>query len=191
MPDCADVLCHCVRTPIGRSGGSVNAIAASGPGARLVGEELRRSGLDPEKDATVVFGNVIQAGSAMNPARQAALNGGLPASIPAMTVTRASGSGAEAFDRAGWAAGDVERAGINEAFAAITLALTDEPGRSEDLVTVEGGAIAHGPPIGATGAVGATGLLHPMARDGIRRGLVTLCIAGGQGIAGLPERDDG
>jgi acetyl-CoA C-acetyltransferase len=84
----------------------------------------------------------------------------------------------------------VERAEINEAFAAIAIALTDELGLSEDIVNVEGGAIAHGHPIGATGAVLATRLLHSMARDGIRRGLVTLCIGGGQGIALLIERDN-
>ncbi len=53
----------------------------------------------------------------------------------------------------------------------------------EDIVNVEGGAIAHGHPIGATGAVLTTRLLHSMKRDGIRRGVVTLCIGGGQGIA--------
>jgi acetyl-CoA C-acetyltransferase len=50
-------------------------------------------------------------------------------------------------------------------------------------VNVEGGAIAHGHPIGATGAVLTTRLLHSMQRDGIKRGVVTLCIGGGQGIA--------
>ena len=53
----------------------------------------------------------------------------------------------------------------------------------EDIVNPEGGAIAHGHPIGATGAVLTTRLLHPMRRDGQRRGIVTLCIGGGQGIA--------
>ena len=50
-------------------------------------------------------------------------------------------------------------------------------------MNVEGGAIAHGHPIGATGAVLTTRLLHSMKRDGIERGVVTLCIGGGQGIA--------
>ena len=53
----------------------------------------------------------------------------------------------------------------------------------EDVVNVEGGAIAHGHPIGATGAVLTTRLLHSMQRDGLKRGVVTLCIGGGQGIA--------
>lgn len=51
-----------------------------------------------------------------------------------------------------------------------------------DIVNVDGGAIAHGHPIGATGAVLVTRLLHAMRRDGVRRGIVTLCIGGGQGI---------
>ncbi len=61
--------------------------------------------------------------------------------------------------------------------------MTRELGLSEDIVNVEGGAIAHGHPIGATGAVLTTRLLYSMQRDGIKRGVVTLCIAGGQGIA--------
>lgn len=89
----------------------------------------------------------------------------------------------QALDRAGWKIGDIERIEINEAFAAIAIAVTRELGLSEDVVNVEGGAIAHGHPIGATGAVLTTRLLHSMKRDGIERGVVTLCIGGGQGIA--------
>ena len=93
-----------------------------------------------------------------------------------------------ALDRAGWSIGDLERIEINEAFAAIVIALMQELGIPEDIVNVEGGAIAHGHPIGATGAVLVTRLLHSMRRDGIRRGMVTLCIGGGQGIALALER---
>jgi acetyl-CoA C-acetyltransferase len=89
----------------------------------------------------------------------------------------------QALDRAGWELADIERAEVNEAFAAIVLALMRELGLPEDIVNVEGGAIAHGHPIGATGAVLTTRLLHAMRRDGVRRGLVTLCIGGGQGVA--------
>jgi len=89
----------------------------------------------------------------------------------------------QALDRAGWKIGDIERIEINEAFAAIAIAVTRELGLAEDIVNVEGGAIAHGHPIGATGAVLTTRLLHSMKRDGIERGVVTLCIGGGQGIA--------
>jgi len=88
-----------------------------------------------------------------------------------------------ALERAGWKTGDVQRIEINEAFAAIALGVTKDLGLSEDVVNVEGGAVAHGHPIGATGAVLATRILHSMQRDGIKRGIVTLCIGGGQGIA--------
>jgi acetyl-CoA C-acetyltransferase len=88
-----------------------------------------------------------------------------------------------ALERAGWRAADVERVEINEAFAAIAIVVARELGFPEDIVNVEGGAIAHGHPIGATGGVLTTRLIHSMRRDGLRRGLVTLCIGGGQGIA--------
>jgi acetyl-CoA C-acetyltransferase len=94
----------------------------------------------------------------------------------------------QALARAGWTIADVERVEINEAFAAIALACLRELGLPEDRVNVEGGAIAHGHPIGATGAVLTTRLLHSMQRDGLRRGIVTLCIGGGQGIALALER---
>ena len=89
----------------------------------------------------------------------------------------------KALSRAGWRLSDVERFEINEAFAAVPLAIAQELGLPEDVINVEGGAIAHGHPIGATGAVLTTRLLHGMRRDGLRRGMVTLCIGGGQGIA--------
>jgi acetyl-CoA C-acetyltransferase len=88
-----------------------------------------------------------------------------------------------ALQRAGWKTDEVQRYEINEAFAGIALACLRELGLSEDVVNVEGGAIAHGHPIGATGAVLTTRLLYSMKRDGLKRGVVTLCIGGGQGIA--------
>jgi acetyl-CoA C-acetyltransferase len=89
----------------------------------------------------------------------------------------------QALERAGWKTTDIERIEINEAFAAIAIAVAKDLGLPQDIVNVEGGAIAHGHPIGATGAVLTTRLLHSMQRDGLRRGVVTLCIGGGQGIA--------
>jgi acetyl-CoA C-acetyltransferase len=89
----------------------------------------------------------------------------------------------QALQRAGWEIGSVERAEINEAFAAIAIVVARELGLSDEIVNVDGGAVAHGHPIGATGAVLTTKLIHSMRRDGLKRGLVTLCIGGGQGIA--------
>jgi acetyl-CoA C-acetyltransferase len=94
----------------------------------------------------------------------------------------------QALDRAGWRISDVERFEINEAFAAIALAVMRDLGIPEDVVNVEGNSIAHGHPIGATGALQTTRLLHSMQRDGIKRGVVTMCIGGGQGIALCLER---
>jgi acetyl-CoA C-acetyltransferase len=89
----------------------------------------------------------------------------------------------QALARAAWKVSDVERFEINEAFAAIALAVIRDLGLPEDVVNVEGNSIAHGHPIGATGALQTTRLLHSMQRDGIKRGVVTMCIGGGQGIA--------
>ena len=382
------VLCSPVRTAIGAFNGSLKTIPATALGATAVRETLRRSGLDPAAVGSIVMGNVIQAGNKMNPARQASIGGGVPVAVPAMTVNRVCGSGAQAIvtaaqqivagevdvavaggmenmdrapylmdggrwgyrmgpaeiqdsllrdgledafsgkhsgwhtedlvtyaqltredqdrfaersqkrfyaaqqagkfdgeivavelhgkkgvehfvrdeaprpettfdtlaklrpafrengtitagnapglnsagaamivadrafaearslqpiarlvaygvgavepgmfglgpvpavhralERAGWGIGEVERIEINEAFAAVPLAVGRELGLPEDIINVEGGAIAHGHPIGATGAILTTRLLHSMRRDGIRRGVVTLCIGGGQGIA--------
>jgi acetyl-CoA C-acetyltransferase len=382
------VLCSPVRTAIGAFNGSLKTIPATDLGAAVVRETLRRSGLDAAEIGSVVMGNVIQAGNKMNPARQAAIGGGVPVSVPAMTVNRVCGSGAQAvvtaaqqiavgevdaaiaggmenmdrapylmdggrwgyrmgpaeihdsmlrdglddafsgkhsgwhtedlvtqaqltraaqdrfaersqqrfgaaqragkfadeivavevrgkkamepfavdeaprpdttaetlaklrpafrdggtitagnapglnsgaaamivasrafadlksirplarlvaygvaavepgmfglgpipavrkaLERAGWKLADVERIEINEAFAAVPLAVAKELGLPEDIINVEGGAIAHGHPIGATGAVLTTRLIHSMRRDGLKRGIVTLCIGGGQGIA--------
>jgi acetyl-CoA C-acetyltransferase len=382
------VLSYPVRTAIGTLNGTLKATPATDLGAAVVRETVRRSGVDATRIGGIVMGNVIQAGNRMNPARQAALMGGIPVAVPAMTVNRVCGSGAQAiasaaqeiwlghvdiaiaggmenmdqapylvpggrwgyrmgdaqiydsmlldglndafsgqhsgwhtedlvskysiaredqdrwaarsqqrfsaaqtagkfkdeivaielpnskgpviFDkdehnrpdttveslsrltpafrkdgtitagnapglnsgaaamivaerefaernglepigrlvaygvgavepgmfgmgpvpavrqalaRARWSLGDVERVEINEAFAAVPLAVLRELGLPQDVTNVEGGAIAHGHPIGATGAVLTTRLLHGMRREGIRRGIVTLCIGGGQGIA--------
>lgn len=382
------VLCNPVRTPIGTYGGSLKNTPATTLGATVIREVLKRSGIAPEKVQTLVMGQVVQAGSKMNPARQAGIGGGLPIDVPALTVNRVCGSGAQgiasaaveimagyvdcaiaggmenmdmapyllpqgrwgarmgdvamldsmlldglhdafsgqhsgwhtedlvakfgltreeqdawalrsqqnfsaaqaagkfdaeivpveikgrkgpeffakdehnrpettaeslaklkpafrkdgtitagnapglntgaaamivaergwaeanglqpvarlasygvaavepgffgigpvpavrqALARAGWQVADVDRMEVNEAFAAIALACTRELGFAQDVVNVEGGAIAHGHPIGASGAVLTTRLIHSMQRDGLKRGIVTLCIGGGQGIA--------
>ncbi|NGO55089.1 acetyl-CoA C-acetyltransferase [Allomesorhizobium camelthorni] len=382
------VLAHPVRTAIGAYNGTLKGVPATELGAIAIRETLRRAGLSGDDIGTVIMGNVIQAGNRMNPARQAAIGGGLPVSVPALTVNRVCGSGAQAIlsaaleiaagdshaaiaggmenmdrapylmdgarwgyrmgpaqildsmltdglndafsgehsgwhtedlvtrlqitreaqdafaarsqqrfvaardgglfadeivaveikgrkgtesfvndeaprpettvetlarlrpafrpdgtitagnapglnsaaaalivaergfanakglepmarlagygvaavepgffglgpvpavrkalEKAGWTLGDVERIEINEAFAAVPLAIIRELGLPEDIVNVEGGAVAHGHPIGATGAILTTRLLYSMKRDGISKGIVTLCIGGGQGIA--------
>ncbi len=382
------VICQPVRTAIGAYNGSLKTVPAPALGAVVVRETLKRAGLDAAALGSVVMGNVVQAGNKMNPARQAAIGGGAPVEVPAMTVNRVCGSGAQAIvsaareiaageieaavaggmenmdrapylmdggrwgyrmgpaeildamltdglndafsgehsgwhtedlvaklqitraeqdafaarsqqrfaaaekagrfaaeivgveikgrkgpelfdrdeaprpdttveilaklkpafrkdgtitagnapglnsaaaamivaersfaeakgmapfgrlagygvaavepgmfglgpvpavrkalERAGWRLGDIERIEINEAFAAVPLAVMKQLGLPQDIVNVEGGAIAHGHPIGATGTVLVTRLLHAMKRDGLKKGMVTLCIGGGQGIA--------
>ena len=89
------VLCEAVRTPIGTYDGSLKTISAPDLGAIAIKAVLTRSTLDPAKVGTVVMGNVIQAGNKMNPARQSAVNSGIPVDVPAMTVNRVCGSGAQ------------------------------------------------------------------------------------------------
>src|SRR5438445_6190475 len=86
-----------VRTAIGTFGGSLKEIPAPDLGAAAIKAAVVRAGLDPEEVGTVVMGNVIQAGTKMNPARQAAIHAGLPVSVPAMAVNRVCGSGAQAI----------------------------------------------------------------------------------------------
>ncbi|MBX3539438.1 MAG: acetyl-CoA C-acetyltransferase [Chelatococcus sp.] len=388
MPKVEIILAHPVRTPIGAYNGALKTLPATTLGAIAVRETLERARLDPRDVDAVVLGNVIQAGNRMNPARQASVDGGIPVTVPAFTVNRVCGSGAQAIvsaaqeisagdaafmvaggmenmdrapylleggrwgyrmgaamvldsmmtdglndafsdqhsgwhtedlvekqqitreeqdafsvrsqqrfhaaqeaghfkseivpvdvkgrkgtevfstdeaprpdttmeglaklkpafrpngsitagnapglnsaaaavivaerrhaedkgvepmgrlvaygvsavepglfglgpvpavrktlEKAGWSLGDIDRIEINEAFAAVPIAVSRELGLPADIVNVEGGAIAHGHPIGATGAILVTRLLHAMKRDGLRRGMVTLCIGGGQGIA--------
>jgi acetyl-CoA C-acetyltransferase len=91
------VLCNPVRTPIGTYGGTLKNTPATELGAVVIREVLKRSGLALEKVQTLVMGQVIQAGSKMNPARQAGIGGGLPVEVPALTVNRVCGSGAQAI----------------------------------------------------------------------------------------------
>src|SRR6478735_9897072 len=91
------VLCSPVRTAIGAYNGSLKTIPAPELGAAAVRETLKRWGLDAAAIGSVVMGNVIQAGNKMNPARQASIGGGMPVSLPAMTVNRVCGSGAQAI----------------------------------------------------------------------------------------------
>ena len=94
----------------------------------------------------------------------------------------------KALEKAGWTVADLDQIEANEAFAAQFLAVGRELGFSLDNVNINGGAIALGHPIGASGARILVTLLHTLKRKGQSRGLATLCIGGGQGIAMLVER---
>ena len=94
----------------------------------------------------------------------------------------------KALAKAGWSVADLDLIEANEAFAAQALAVGQELGLDPAKVNVNGGAIAIGHPIGASGARVLTTLLHEMVRRDVKRGLATLCIGGGMGIAICVER---
>jgi acetyl-CoA C-acetyltransferase len=94
-----------------------------------------------------------------------------------------------ALQRAGWKADDLDLVEANEAFAAQACAVNKDLGWDTSKVNVNGGAIAIGHPIGASGARVLVTLLHQMKRKGAKKGLATLCIGGGMGIAMCVERE--
>ena len=94
----------------------------------------------------------------------------------------------KALDKAGWNVEDLDLVEANEAFAAQALAVNKEMGWDSEIVNVNGGAIAIGHPIGASGARILNTLLYEMKRRDVKRGLATLCIGGGMGVAMCLER---
>ena len=94
-----------------------------------------------------------------------------------------------ALEKAGWSPDDLDLVEANEAFAAQACAVNKDLGWDTDKVNVNGGAIALGHPVGASGARVLTTLLHEMRRRDAKKGLATLCIGGGMGIAMCVERD--
>ncbi|MFS8048883.1 acetyl-CoA C-acyltransferase, partial [Rhizobium sp. BR 314] len=88
-----------------------------------------------------------------------------------------------ALEKAGWSVGDLDLVEANEAFAAQACAVNKDLGWDTSIVNVNGGAIAIGHPIGASGARVLNTLLFEMKRRGARKGLATLCIGGGMGVA--------
>ena len=94
----------------------------------------------------------------------------------------------KALQKAGWSVKDLDLVEANEAFAAQALAVNKDLGWNPDIVNVNGGAIAIGHPIGASGARVLTTLLHEMVRRDSKKGLATLCIGGGMGVALTVER---
>src|ERR1700756_4809340 len=91
------VIAEPVRTAIGAFGGALKDVPAPDLGAVAIRAAVQRAGLKPDEIETAAMGNVVQAGAKMNPARQAAVQAGLPVTVPAMTVNRVCGSGVQAF----------------------------------------------------------------------------------------------
>ena len=94
----------------------------------------------------------------------------------------------KALQKAGWKVGDLDLVEANEAFAAQACAVNKDMGWDPAIVNVNGGAIAIGHPIGASGARILNTLLFEMGRSGAKKGLATLCIGGGMGVAMCLER---
>ena len=107
---------------------------------------------------------------------------------PALMGTGPIPSSKKALDLAGWSVKDVDLFEINEAFAAQSLAVLKTLSIPEEKVNVNGGAIALGHPIGASGTRILVTLIHEMVRRDVKKGLATLCIGGGMGIAMCIER---
>ncbi|MEN5081976.1 acetyl-CoA C-acetyltransferase [Bosea sp. TWI1241] len=155
------------------------------------------------KDGTVTAGNAsgINDGAAalvLMTAKEAAKRGLTPLARIASWATAGvdpaiMGSGPipatrKALEKAGWKIGDLDLVEANEAFAAQALAVNKDLGWDPAIVNVNGGAIALGHPIGASGARVLVTLLHEMAKRDAKKGLATLCIGGGMGIAMAVER---
>ncbi|ESR24040.1 acetyl-CoA C-acetyltransferase [Lutibaculum baratangense] len=107
---------------------------------------------------------------------------------PAIMGTGPIPASRKALERAGWSVDDLDLVEANEAFAAQACAVNKELGLNPDIVNVNGGAIAIGHPIGASGARVLTTLLYEMGRRDAKKGLATLCIGGGMGVALCVER---
>ncbi|MBN9448544.1 MAG: acetyl-CoA C-acyltransferase, partial [Bosea sp.] len=155
------------------------------------------------KDGTVTAGNAsgINDGAAalvVMTAKEAAKRGLTPLARiaswatagvdPAIMGTGPIPATRKALEKAGWKIGDLDLVEANEAFAAQALAVNKDLGWNPDIVNVNGGAIAIGHPIGASGARVLVTLLHEMAKRDAKKGLATLCIGGGMGVALAVER---
>jgi acetyl-CoA C-acetyltransferase len=148
----------------GNSSGIVDGAALVAIGSREVGE---RHGLAPR--ARIV---------------SAAVSG----ADPTIMLTGPAPASRKALAKAGLTVDDIDLVEINEAFAAVVLRYVKDMGLSPDKVNVNGGAIALGHPLGATGAMILGTLVDELARRDLRYGLATLCVGGGMGIATVVER---
>lgn len=160
--------------PAFKPDGSVTAGNASGLNDGAAAVILMRQS-EAKKRGLAVFATIKSwATSGVNPSVMG--TGPIPASR-------------KALGKAGWSVEDLDLVESNEAFAAQACAVLKEAGFDPEKTNVNGGAIAIGHPIGASGARILVTLLHEMARRDAKRGLATLCIGGGMGIAMCLERD--
>jgi len=163
-----------LRPAFVRDGGTVTAANASGinDGAAAT---LLMTAANAEKRGIQPLGRIASYATA-----------GLDPSIMGMGPVHAS---RKALEKAGWKAEDLDLVEANEAFAAQACAVNKDMGWNPDVVNVNGGAIAIGHPIGASGCRVLNTLLFEMQRRDAKKGLATLCIGGGMGVALCVERD--
>ena len=107
---------------------------------------------------------------------------------PTIMLTGPAPAAYKALEKAGLTVADIDLWEINEAFAAVALRFIKDMGIKDDIVNVNGGAIAMGHPLGATGCMILSTLLDELERRNLKRGLATLCVGGGMGIATIIER---
>ncbi|MEM9357664.1 MAG: acetyl-CoA C-acetyltransferase [Pseudomonadota bacterium] len=148
----------------GNSSGIVDGAAAV-----LVGSEAMAKRIDTDPRARVVATAVTS-------------------SEPTIMLTGPAPATRKALDKAGLSIDDIDLFEVNEAFASVPMRFMKELGVPHEKVNVNGGAIAMGHPLGATGAMLLGTLLDELERRDLKRGLVTLCIGGGMGIATIVER---
>jgi len=148
----------------GNSSGIVDGAALMVIGSEAVGKDL---GLEPR--ARIV---------------SAAVSG----ADPTIMLTGPAPASRKALAKAGLDVDDIDLFEMNEAFAAVAMRFMKDLDLSPDKVNVNGGAIAMGHPLGATGAMLVGTILDELERRDLRRGLVTLCVGGGMGVATIVER---
>lgn len=173
-----------------RFGASLDALSKLKPAFRPDGTVTagNASGINDGAAIVVVMSGRKATSLGLKPMAtiRAYASSGVDPAIMGMGPVRAS---EKVLARAGWKVNDLELVEANEAFAAQAVAVNRAMGWDPARVNVNGGAIALGHPIGASGARILTTLLHEMQKRGLRKGLATLCIGGGQGSAIAVERE--
>jgi acetyl-CoA C-acetyltransferase len=172
-----------------RHGATLEAMAALKPAFNKEGSvtAANASGLNDGAAAMVLMSADEAAKRGLKPLARIAswANAGVDPEIMGTGPIPAS---RKALERAGWAVGDLDLVESNEAFAAQSICVVRDLGLDPAKVNVNGGAIAIGHPIGASGARILTTLLHEMNRSGASKGLATLCVGGGMGVAMCVEK---
>jgi len=172
-----------------RAGATLDAVAKLRPAFSKDGTITagNASGINDGAAALVVMGAAEAAKRGIEP--MARIVSWATAGVdPAVMGTGPIPASRKALEKAGWTVDDLDLVEANEAFAAQACAVNKDMAWNPEIVNVNGGAIAIGHPIGASGARVLVTLLHEMKRRGAKKGLATLCIGGGMGIAMCVER---